>query len=86
MPPSVQTTPSTQMAVLMHSTSRLGNCTVSFSAGIDIIAIDAWSSSGVKVAPSRLFLALIVDVFKVEGVDMAGDVTIYPVSTTSECS
>ena len=64
------------MADLLHGTSGLGHCTVSMPAGNDILAIDTRSSSSFQAALSCLFLAVIVDPFEVEGVDMAGNVSV----------
>ena len=57
---------------LLNSSDRLGNCAVTLATGsVDAIAVDSRSPSR-----SATLLALIVAVFEVESVDVAGDIAV----------
>lgn len=42
---------------------------------LHILAVDPWSALGGSIAQLAVFASIIVDVFKVEGVDMAGEIS-----------
>ncbi len=44
-------------------------------ATLHAIAVDTWGPTGSEAAFTGLFAAVVVDVFEVEGVDVAGDVS-----------
>jgi len=47
---------------------------VGAAAGLDAFAVDAWGAVGGVLAGEGALATLVVDVFEVEGVDVAGDV------------
>jgi hypothetical protein len=46
------------------------------AAGLDSFAVDAWGAVGGVLAGEGALATLVVDVFEVEGVDVAGDVAV----------
>lgn len=45
-----------------------------FASSLDAAAVDAWGAAGVVDACAGFVTAFVVDVFEVEGVDVAGEV------------
>lgn len=50
--------------------------TVSLTSALYAFAVDAWGAGCGEAAFARLLFALVVDVFEVEGVDVAWDVAV----------
>ena len=55
---------------------RLDNGAISLATAIYTIAEDSWGIGGLIAAFACRIAAFVVDVFKVKGVDVAGDVTV----------
>lgn len=51
-----------------------GNSSIALAAGLDVVRVDARRTVGREASLVRLLAAVVVDVLKVEGVDMAGNV------------
>jgi hypothetical protein len=57
---------------------RLNDRTVTMTSALDPLAIDARSTGCCEPAFTGLLFALVIDVFEVEGVDVAWKVAIMP--------
>ena len=62
------------MEGLLHGTCRLSHSAITLTASIDVVTVDAWSLPAGQ-APESLLFAVIVDVFEIEGMDMARDIS-----------
>jgi len=54
----------------------LNNSPISLTTGLYSLTVNTWRTSCSKAALACLFLAIVVDVFEVESVDVAWDVSV----------
>lgn len=54
---------------------RLGDGAISIASALHALAVDAWGTSGSEAALTSLITTIKVDVFEVEGVDVAWDIS-----------
>jgi hypothetical protein len=54
----------------------LGDRSVSIASGLHSLAVHAWGASSSEAALASLVAAVEVDILEVEGVDVAGDISV----------